>query len=364
MKFPFSRGSVRHASGSARRRAGRFTPTMIESLEERRLLAAGNFGLNVEISPFASFVNLLQTPGRWGDAPGQTNTIVLNSSNDPESDAVLIFDMRVNEPWDGPDPNAIPINLTGTYHLSFNGQATIQPANPGSSTTFTVQNQVYNAATNTTTEDLVVPTTNTSEYFTIAFLNTQATATSATNTGFSNATLIRPGYAAGSTQLYTNEFLAALQSYSTLRYLDPANINNQPFMSGNTLVSVDAPQVDQTGMPWEYLIALANQTQTDMWINIPQGATNAYVTALANIFKSGGTVDGVAYAGLDSNLKIYLEYSNEVWGGILNNEYYQEQAVQNVATNQPLSTFPSNLDIYNNVDGTTTTAVWEAAGRR
>ncbi len=117
-------------------------------------------------------------------------------------------------------------------------------------------------------------------------------------------------------------------------------------------------------MPWEYLIALANETQTDMWINIPEGATNDYITALAGIFKNGGTVNGVTYAGLNSNLKIYVEYSNEVWGGILGNEYYQEAAVQNTADNQPLSTFPSNLDVYNNVDGTTTTAIYTAAGRR
>jgi hypothetical protein len=333
-------------------------------MEPRTLLAAGSFGLNVNIGPYQSFVNWLQVSGNWGDVPGQTNPITLNASGDPQSDAVLLFDYRINQPWNGPDANAVPPDLSGTYHLAFNGQATVQPEYPGFSTPFTVQNQTYSRATNTTTADIVVPAANTAEFFAIEFTNTRATPASATNTGIDNASLIRPGYAAGSTQLYTNEFLAALAPYSVLRYVEPDGADGQPVFNGNTLVTVDAPQVDQTGMPWEYLVALANQTNTDMWINIPQGATDAYVTALAGIIKNGGTVGGLTYPGLKPDLKIYLEYSNEVWGGIPANETYQAAAVQNNATNQPLSTFPGNLHVYDNPDGTTTTEVYTAVGRR
>jgi hypothetical protein len=367
MKSYFNSGRARRNRGTARRRAVNFSPSITETLESRRLLAAGTLGLNVELSSYASFVNWLQVPGPWTDNPGQSTTITLNSSNDPTTDATLLFDLRVNQPFNGPDPNAVPPDLSGTYSLSFNGQATIEPEFPGFSTTFTVENQVYNAATNTTTASLVVPADDPAgspDFFGITFVNTQATPTSGTDTGFSNATLIRPGYAANSTQLYTNEFLAALQPYSVLRYLGPDDANSQPFFNGNTLVTVDASQVDQTGTPWEYLVTLANETNTDMWINVPQGATNDYVTALAQIIKNGGTVNGVSYAGLNPNLKIYLEYSNEVWGGIPFNEYYQEAAVENDATNMPLSTFPGNADVYENPDGTTTTSAYTAAGRR
>ena len=50
-------------------------------------------------------------------------------------------------------------------------------------------------------------------------------------------------------------------------------------------------------MPWEYLVALANQTQHRHVDQRPPGATDAYVTALAGIIKNGGTVNGVTYAG-------------------------------------------------------------------
>jgi hypothetical protein len=365
--FPMKSGSRGgRVARNRRRRAARRSPWAVEPLESRRLLAAGAFGLNVVVDPNFSFVNMLQLPGRWYDysATDEIQTTKFNASGDPSQDASLVIDYRVDRIWNGPDPAAVPPDLSGTYHLSFQGQATLEPTFPEPIAQFTVQNQVYDPSTNTTTADIVVPAGNTEDLFVIAFHDTRATADSALDTGFSDARLIRPGYAANSTQLYTNEFLSALTPYSALRYLGPDNANGQPFFHENTLLTVDAAQVDQTGVPWEYLIALANQTHTDMWINIPQGATDDYVAALAGIFKDGGTVNGVAYPGLDPSLKINVEYSNEVWGGIPFNLYYQGAAVQDVADNHPLSTFSSNLHIYDNPDGSTSTDAYQAVGRR
>ena len=74
MRFPNPRGRARHVSGPVRRRAGHYAPVGFDALEDRRLLAAGNFGLNVEISPFTSFVNILQTPGNWSSAFGPSGS--------------------------------------------------------------------------------------------------------------------------------------------------------------------------------------------------------------------------------------------------------------------------------------------------
>src|SRR4051794_26544984 len=162
--------------GGTRRRPFRSLRPTLDRLETRALLAAGNLGINVEIGEYPSLVNWLFLPGRWGNVPGQSNPITYNASGDPQSDASLLFDYRVNQPWNGPDPNAVPPNLSGTYHLSFNGKASIQVEFPGFSTPFTVQNQAYDAATNTTRADLVVPAGNTQQFFGINFVNTQATA--------------------------------------------------------------------------------------------------------------------------------------------------------------------------------------------
>ena len=74
------------------------------------------------------------------------------------------------------------------------------------------------------------------------------------------------------------------------------------------------------------MVALANESYTDMWINIPGPATDDYVERLASLIKNGDTVDGVAYAGLKPGLKVYVEYSNEVWGGIQNTYQYNNVA--------------------------------------
>jgi len=65
------------------------------------------------------------------------------------------------------------------------------------------------------------------------------------------------------------------------------------------------------GVPYEYYIALANLLHRDVWINIPAEATNDYITQLAQLFK----------AGLDPALKVYIEYSNEVWAGGVQGNY-------------------------------------------
>jgi hypothetical protein len=76
-----------------------------------------------------------------------------------------------------------------------------------------------------------------------------------------------------------------------------------------------------TGGPWEHVILIANMNNKDAWINIPVGATDTYITNLANMFAYGS--DGVnpytspqispLYPPLNANLNLYVEYSNELW---------------------------------------------------
>ncbi len=73
------------------------------------------------------------------------------------------------------------------------------------------------------------------------------------------------------------------------------------------------------GACWEHVIALANHTQTDAWINIPISASADYVEQLAEMLLSD----------LDPDLSIYVESSNEVWNtapGFEQSQYNQAQA--------------------------------------
>jgi hypothetical protein len=62
-------------------------------------------------------------------------------------------------------------------------------------------------------------------------------------------------------------------------------------------------QQTASGAAYEYMVALCNTANKDMWITIPTAAGDDYVTQLAALLKNT----------LNPNLKIYIEYSNETW---------------------------------------------------
>ena len=65
------------------------------------------------------------------------------------------------------------------------------------------------------------------------------------------------------------------------------------------------------GMPYEWLIELCNATGNDLWIQVPHSASEDLIRNLARLIagKNG-------HAGLDSKLRVWVEYSNEIWNGI------------------------------------------------
>jgi hypothetical protein len=62
-------------------------------------------------------------------------------------------------------------------------------------------------------------------------------------------------------------------------------------------------QLFSGGVALEIMVQLANLTKTDPWFCMPHRATPEYMTEFAKLVK----------AKLDPNLKVYVEYSNEVW---------------------------------------------------
>ena len=76
-----------------------------------------------------------------------------------------------------------------------------------------------------------------------------------------------------------------------------------------------------TGVAYEHLVALSNATQKDLWINVPHLATDDFVQRLARLIRYGsdGTNPYTApqaspvWAPLAPSLRVYVEYSNEIW---------------------------------------------------
>ncbi len=66
------------------------------------------------------------------------------------------------------------------------------------------------------------------------------------------------------------------------------------------------------GVAYEHIIELSNLTQKDAWICVPHQADDHFITQLAILMRDS----------LDPNLKVYVEYSNEVWNGSFSQNHY------------------------------------------
>jgi hypothetical protein len=236
----------------------------------------------------------------------------------------------------------------GVYKLSFTGQATVDTAStPGGA----VSNVVYNAATNTTTADVTLnaPDSNSGWYFILHFHNVS---------GIGNIHLIRPGYDPSGSQIFTNNFLAQLQPFSTIRFMDFERTNGNAVVNWSDRAQVTDPsQATAKGVAWEYVVDLANVTHKDIWINIPVGATDDYVKQLATLLKGS----------LSSGIHVYVEYSNEVWNTSFSQTFTNlNAAVAEVQAGLNSGT-PSNLmysgETAKNPDGTFVHQ-WDWANRR
>ncbi|MBE2275531.1 MAG: hypothetical protein IAE87_04460 [Rhodobacteraceae bacterium] len=104
-------------------------------------------------------------------------------------------------------------------------------------------------------------------------------------------------------EIFNPDWLARIEGVRGLRFMDWLATNNSPLST-----AADRPRPDdyswaRHGVPVEIIVALANRLQAEPWINIPHGADDALVREMA----------GVVAQGLDPRLRVWLEYSNEVW---------------------------------------------------
>ncbi len=99
--------------------------------------------------------------------------------------------------------------------------------------------------------------------------------------------------------------LTELAPYSVLRFMDWNQTND----SGNaqavwsTRKQRTQPQSEPVAFEWQ--IDLCNRTKKDYWLNVPHEAAPDYWPKLAQL----------VHDQLDPSLRVYVEWSNEVWNG-------------------------------------------------
>ncbi len=180
----------------------------------------------------------------------------------------------------------------GTYALAFDGKAQVTAVASGAR----VQGLRYDSTCQCSQGEVVMPVGE--DQLMLAFTQTAGSV--------KNLRLMRPGYDARRPALFTQTFLAHITRFKTLRFMDWLRTNNNPVTSWATRAAPDTTHyAAKAGVPWEHIVALANQTGQDIWINVPVAADDDYVLQLARLLKQT----------LNTSSKIYLEYSNEVWNG-------------------------------------------------
>lgn len=202
--------------------------------------------------------------------------------------------------------------MEGRYKASFTGKADVSLS---ASYNTKIENLRYDMALNRTTFDVVRGSNADNPagaHMVLIFKNTGA--------GVKNLKVVRPGYDPLNPPLFTQEFIDHVARFKVLRFMDWVRTNNNPSTTWATRTPPNLPHRTTTGVPWEHVIALANQAQKDIWINIPVAADNDYVLQLARLLKST----------LNANSKIYVEYSNEVW----NSQFQQFATNRNLATKE------------------------------
>ncbi len=135
-----------------------------------------------------------------------------------------------------------------------------------------------------------------------------------------NLQLLPPTDSADTASLpFKSSYTDDLGVYGNLRFMDWLSTNNNDIVRWiDRTQPNDFTQATSAGVAIEHIVQLANQTGQNAWITIPAKADDDFVTQLATHL----------YQNLHSELKVFVEYSNETWNGAFQQSgYIQEQGM-------------------------------------
>ncbi|NDD29586.1 MAG: hypothetical protein EB084_15115, partial [Proteobacteria bacterium] len=127
---------------------------------------------------------------------------------------------------------------------------------------------------------------------------------------------LKPGTEATyASQPFDPAFLQRWSGMRTYRFMDWMATNGSTQRAWTDRPRPTDARFTDRGVPVETIIALCNRQGVNPWICVPHQADDDYVRNLAAAFRDG----------LDPSLKVWVEYSNEVWNGGFPQAAYAEQ---------------------------------------
>lgn len=99
-------------------------------------------------------------------------------------------------------------------------------------------------------------------------------------------------------------YLERLRPFRAVRFMDWQRTNRSPLAVWSQRAKLDDLRYStDAGVPVELMIDLANRLKADPWFCVPHRADDDFVRSLARLIRDR----------LDPALRVYVEYSNEVW---------------------------------------------------
>ena len=122
-------------------------------------------------------------------------------------------------------------------------------------------------------------------------------------------------------EIFNPDFVAKVEQWGLVRFMDWGNTNASQQVEWSTRDTLDnnfwSKQAHADGVPIEAMVQLANEAHVDMWYNVPTTADDTYVRNALTYIRDH----------LDPNLKVHVEWSNEVWNTAFSaNSYAKSQA--------------------------------------
>lgn len=113
-------------------------------------------------------------------------------------------------------------------------------------------------------------------------------------------------------EIFNPLFLEKVKPFSTFRFMDWMKTNNSPQKEWRDRPTPQIASYALKGVSVETMVALGNKLKKDLWFNMPHQASDDYMRNFARLVKGK----------LDPNLKVYVEFSNEVWNWQFSQAHY------------------------------------------
>ncbi|MCP5537093.1 MAG: hypothetical protein H7A51_12810 [Akkermansiaceae bacterium] len=133
-----------------------------------------------------------------------------------------------------------------------------------------------------------------------------------------NIRVVMPGFEKTyQRQPFHPAFLKRWNGVTCIRFMDWMHTNGSNVKTWSDRPKLTDATYSKKGIALERMIELCNLQQADAWFCMPHQADDDYIRRFAEMVKQR----------LDPGLKIYIEYSNEVWNGIFaQHKYAQKQS--------------------------------------